>query len=66
MRINFIKKSLVMVVIDQFSRHIIRFVTHREVLSDVVVCCLFNKIISIKNLPEFLSSDHHPVFNYFR
>ena len=55
-----------MVVMDQFTRRIIGFAVHGGTLDGVTLCCLFNKIISNKNLPIYLSSDHDPLFNYQR
>ena len=51
---------------DQFTRRIIGFATHRGDVTGVDLCCLFNKIISGKSLPKYLSSDNDPLFTFHR
>lgn len=61
-----LKSHWVMVVMDQFTRRVIGFAVHAGVVDGVVLCCMFNKIISNKSLPKYLSSDHDPLFKFYR
>ncbi len=61
-----LKTHWVMVVMDQFSRTIIGFAVHAGDPHGVAVCCMFNKIISGKPLPKYLSSDNDPLFEFHR
>ncbi len=61
-----LRSHWVMVVMDQFTRRIIGFAVHAGTVDSVTSCCMFNKIISNKNLPIYLSSDHDPLSNYQR
>ena len=56
----------VMVIMDQFTRKIIGFATHKGDLHGVAICCMFNKIISNKTPPQYLSSDNDPLFKFHR
>ena len=55
-----------MVVMDQFTRRIIDFAVHPGDLNGIAVCRMFNKVISKKSLPKYLSSDNDPLFKYHR
>jgi putative transposase len=61
-----IKSHWVMLIMDQFSRRIIGFAVHKGDVSGVDLCCMFNKIISSKVLPKYLSSDNDPLFLFER
>ena len=61
-----LKSHWVMIVMDQFTRRIIGFSVHAGDLSGVTICCMFNKIISGKKLPKYLSSDNDPLFRFHR
>jgi len=61
-----LKTHWVMVVMDQFTRRIIGFGVHEGDLNGVAICVMFNKIISAKNLPKYLSSDNDPLFKFHR
>ena len=37
---------------------------HAGNVDGVAICCMFNKIISGKNPPKYLSSDHDPLFKF--
>jgi len=54
------------VVMDQFTRKIIGFAVHAGNLDGIAVCCMFNKIISQKKIPKYLSTDHDPLFKFHR
>ena len=47
---------------DQFTRRIVGFGVHPGEVDGVSLCCLFNKAISTKGIPQRLSSD--PLFRY--
>ena len=55
-----------MVVMDQFSRRIIGFANHPGDCDGIAYCRMFNKIISGKSLPNYLSSDNDPLFLFHR
>jgi len=61
-----LKSHWVMVVMDQFTRRIVGFSTHAGDLNGIVVCCMFNRIISKQTPPSLLSSDNDPLFQYQR
>jgi len=61
-----LKSHWVMIVMDQFTRRIIGVVVHAGQLDGVSICRMFNRIISNKNLPSYLSSDHDPLFTFQR
>ncbi|HIG42288.1 MAG TPA: transposase [Gammaproteobacteria bacterium] len=61
-----LKSHWVMVVIDQFTRRIIGFAVHAGDCDGVAYCRMFNKIISGKSLPKYLSSDNDPLFLFHR
>ena len=61
-----LKSHWVMVVMDQFSRRIIGFAVHAGVLDGLIVCRMFNRIISGSMAPQYLSSDNDPLFLFHR
>ncbi len=61
-----LKSHWVMVVIDQFTRRIIGFGVHAGDCDGVAYCRMFNKIISGKSIPKYLSSDNDPLFLFHR
>jgi len=61
-----LKTHWVMVLMDQFTRRIIGFSAHPGDLNGVAICVMFNKIISGKKLPKYLSSDNDPLFKFHR
>jgi len=60
------KSHWVMVLMDQYTRRIIGFGVHRGDLNGIAICAMFNKIISNKPPPQYLSSDHDPLFRFHR
>ena len=56
----------VMVVMDQFTRRMIGFATHKGAVGGIDLCCMFNTIMSGKNPPKYLSSDNDPLFKFHR
>jgi len=61
-----LKSHWVMLMIDIYSRRIIGFSVHAGNPNGIAVCCMFNKIISSKTLPKYLSSDNDPLFEFHR
>lgn len=59
-----IKSYWVLVVMDQWSRNFIGFAVVSSAPTGLDVCRMFNKIISGKSLPKYLSSDNDPLFEY--
>ena len=57
-----LKSHWVMVVIDQFSWRIIGYAVHAGSCDGVAYCRMFNRIVSGKPLPKYLSSDNDPIF----
>jgi putative transposase len=54
----------VLVVMDQFTRRIIGFGIQRGDVDGQALCRMFNKAISTKPRPKYLSSDNDPLFGY--
>jgi transposase InsO family protein len=61
-----LRSHWVMLVMDQFTRRIIGFSVHRGDMDGVSICCMFNRIMSQKQLPKYLSSDNDPLFQFYR
>jgi len=61
-----LKSHWVLVVMDQFTRRIIGFGIHAGDVDGVAFCRMFNRAISGKGEPRYLSSDHDPLFEYHR
>ena len=59
-----VKATFVSHVMDQFTRRIIGFGIHAGAVDGVSLCCMFNKVISGKGIPQRLSSDNDPLFRY--
>jgi len=61
-----LKTHWVLVVMDQFTRRIIGFGVHAGDVDGIALCCMFNKAISRRGIPKYLSSDNDPLFRYHR
>jgi putative transposase len=61
-----LRSHWVVVVMDQYTRHIVGFGAHSGYVDGVTLCCMFNKIISRKQPPQRISSDNDPLFLYQR
>ena len=59
-----LKSHWVLVVMDQFTRRLVGFGVHPGDVVGVWLCCMFNKVISGKDIPWRLSSDYDPLFRY--
>jgi transposase InsO family protein len=60
------KDIWLLVVMDQFTRRIIGFGVHRGDVDGVTLCRMFNKAISRRGAPKYLSFDHDPLFEFHR
>jgi putative transposase len=56
----------VLVVMDQFTRRIVGFGVHVGEIDGAALCRMFNRAISGAGPPEYLSTDHDPLFQYHR
>ena len=61
-----LRSHWVLLVMDQFTRRLIGFGVHAGNVDGIALCRMFNRIISGKNPPRYLSSDHDPLFEYHR
>jgi len=64
-----LKTHWVMVVMDQFTRRIIGFAVQPGVVDGSALCRMFNQAIAgttTLTLPQRLSSDHDPLFDFHR
>ena len=57
-----LKTHWVLVVMDQFARRIIGYGVHTGDVDGVALCRLFNKAISKKGNPKYLSTDNDPLY----
>ena len=51
---------------DQFTRRIIDFGAQAGDVDGVARCCIFNKTISKRGLPQFPSVDNDPLFRHLQ
>jgi transposase InsO family protein len=61
-----LKSHWVLLVMDQYTRRLIGFGVHAGDVDAITLCRMFNQIISGKDPPRYLSSDHDPLFEYHR
>ncbi|WP_129782470.1 DDE-type integrase/transposase/recombinase [Peristeroidobacter soli] len=62
-----VKTHWVMVVMDQFTRRIVGFAVQPGVVDGPALCRMFNQVIAgAPTLPQCLSSDHDPLFQFHR
>lgn len=54
----------VLVVMDQFSRRIVGFGIQRGVVDGAALCRMFQRAIHGRGLPNYLSSDHDPLYRF--
>jgi putative transposase len=54
----------VLVVMDQFTRRIVGFAVHLGVVDGRALCRMFNRAIHAQTLPNYLSSDHDPLYRF--
>ena len=61
-----LKSFWIIVVMDVFTRRIVGFGVAPANLDGIAVCRMFNRAIARQSLPEYLSSDHDPLFRFHR
>ncbi|MEN8131081.1 MAG: integrase core domain-containing protein [Pseudomonadota bacterium] len=61
-----LKSHWVLVIMDQFTRCIIGFGVHAGDVDGIALCHMFNKAMSTRGVPHYLSSDNDPLFRYHR
>jgi transposase InsO family protein len=61
-----LKSHWVMVVMGHYTRRIIGFAVHADIVDGSVICRMFNEARSGRDLPRYLSSDNNPLFQYHR
>jgi putative transposase len=54
----------VLVVLDQFTRRIVGFGVHRGAVDGVALCEMFQRAVHAQTLPQYLSSDHDPLYRF--
>ena len=54
----------VLVVMDQFTRRIIGFGVHRDIVDGVALRRILHRAIRGHSLPKYLSSDHYPLYRF--
>ena len=59
-----LRSHWVLVVMDQFTRHIIGFGVLGGVVDGVALCRMFQRAIRGRSLPKYLSSDHDPLYRF--
>src|ERR1700726_3235067 len=53
-----------LVVMDQFTRRIVGFGVHRDVVDGVGLCRMFNRTTRCQTPPTYLSSDHDRLYQF--
>ena len=56
----------VLVCMDQYSRRIVGFAVHKDAVTGVALCRMFNEIIKGLPLPKHLSRDCDPIFRSYQ
>ena len=56
----------VMIIIDVFNRRFIGFAVERGDIDGPIVCRMFNCASAKQGLPQYLSTDHDPLFRFHR
>src|SRR4029453_10716633 len=54
----------VLVVMDQFTRRIVGFGVHRDVVDGIALCRMFNRATRGQTPPTYVSSDHDPLYRF--
>jgi hypothetical protein len=54
----------ILVVMDQFTGRIVGFALHRGVVDGMALCRMFNRAIHTQTLPQYLNSDHDPLYRF--
>jgi len=53
-----------MVVMDQLTRRIAGFAAHAGDVDGAVLCCMFNRAVSMQGTPRYLKADNDTLFQY--
>lgn len=61
-----LKSYWVLVIMDQYSRRIIGFGVQAGPVNGPALCRMFSDAIPSCSLPKYISTDHDPLFKYFR
>ncbi len=61
-----LRSHWVMLVMDVFTRRIIGFGVESGTVDGIAVCRMFNTAIAGQSLPKYLSTDHDPLFRFYR
>jgi putative transposase len=61
-----LKSHWVLVVMDQFTRRIIGFGIHAGTVDGPALCRMFSQAIRGAGLPQYVSTDHDPLFRFHR
>ena len=61
-----LKSHWVLVVMDQFTRRIIGFGIHAGTVDGPALCRMFSQAIRGAGLPKYVSTDHDPLFRFYR
>ena len=60
-----LRSHWVLVVMDQYTRHIIGFGVHAGTLNGIALCRMFNRAIREQRwMPKYLSSDNDPLYRF--
>jgi putative transposase len=54
----------VLLVMDQFTRRIVGFSVHRGIVDGAALCWMFQRAICGRGLPQYLSTDHDPLYRF--
>jgi transposase InsO family protein len=61
-----LKTHWILVIMDQFTRRIISFAVQAVAVDGIALCRMFSQAISGQGLPTRLSTDHDPIFQFYR
>ena len=56
----------ILVLMHQFTRRVIGFGFHSGIVNGVPLCRMFQRAIRGQSLPQYLSSDHDPLYRFHR
>ena len=61
-----LRTRCVLFVINQYTRRIIGFSVHAGIVDGAALCRMFNRAIQSQTAPNYLSSDHDPLYLFHR
>jgi hypothetical protein len=61
-----LRSHWVLVVLDVFTRRIVRFGVERACIDGVSICRMFNNAVAGHRVPKHVSTDHDPLFRFHR